>query len=191
MVATVLRNSSPVPPLKFTSTRRLMVSISLTSWSTCSGVGFQWWLWISMNGNFARSILCSLTMSVEVGLYSSMFGTCWDWVLAGRGQTSATEQMHASAAAEREMARQDFIAHAPRETRIVSHREAGKPKVRFLIAGQILTRHHSSLHGRRDIWRAGPPGWTTKLSEKLEPMPCSGSYNPGSTEKAMPGSSMV
>src|SRR5215472_2985706 len=27
--------------LRLTSTRRLMVSISLTSWSTCSGVGFQ------------------------------------------------------------------------------------------------------------------------------------------------------
>src|SRR2546423_7685527 len=56
---------------------------------------------------------------------------------------------------------------------------------------QSLTRHHSSLQGRRDICRAGPSGCTMKLSEKLEPMPCSGSYSPGSTEKAMPGSSMV
>jgi hypothetical protein len=57
---------------------------------------------------------------VDFGLYSSMFGTrvvedCWDCaeggcVLAARGHSRAREVMHASVAAETEMARQDFIA---------------------------------------------------------------------------------
>jgi hypothetical protein len=39
-----------------------------------------------------------------------------------------------------------------------------------------FTRHHSSLHGSRDIWSEGlAPGCTTKPSEKLTPKPLSGS----------------
>lgn len=60
-----------------------------------------------------------------------------------------------------------------------------------LETGQSLTRHHSSLHGSRDICRDGPSASTAKPSEKFEPIPCSGSYNPGSTEKTIPGSSIV
>src|SRR6267378_227240 len=160
-----------------------------------------------MNGNFARWILCSGTTSVDFGLYSSMFGTwlegfCWDCaakgcVLAARGHIRAREAMHASVAAETEMARQDFIARSSGETRLVSHRAPNGTNVWAANETpewaelQILTRHHSSLQGRRDIWRAGPSGCTMKLSEKFEPMPFAGSYKPGSTEKAMPGSSMV
>src|SRR5204862_7556445 len=46
-----------------------------------------------MNGNFARSILCSLVTSVDLGWYSSIGGVCCfcgDWpccVIAARGQT--------------------------------------------------------------------------------------------------------
>jgi len=48
-------------------TRRLMLSISLTSRSTSSGVGIPMMAVISMNGNFARSNLCSLVTSVDFG----------------------------------------------------------------------------------------------------------------------------
>ena len=59
-------------------------------------------------------------------------------------------------------------------------------------SGQSLTRHHSSDHGSRDICSAGfPPGCTQKPSEKLTPNPFSGSKSPGSTEKIIPGSSIV
>src|ERR1700747_2274301 len=74
---------------------------------------------MSMNGNFARSILCSLTTSVDFGWYSSIVGAwkkegaCWDCVLAARGENSATEPMTASEVTEIEMARQDFIAQPP------------------------------------------------------------------------------
>src|SRR5882757_6876337 len=120
-----------------------------------------------------------------------------DCVVAAWGHSSAAQAMHASVAAETEMARQDFIARSSGETRLVSHRAPNGPNVWAANETlewtelQILTRHHSSLQGRRDIWRAGPSGCTMKLSEKFDPMPCSGSYKPGSTEKAMPGSSMV
>src|SRR5712664_1195338 len=90
-----------------------------------------------MNGNFARSILCSLTTSVDFGLYSWMVGVCCDCaegaamaegeacrVLAAPGHTRAAAQMHASAAAKTEIARQDFIARSFGETRLVSHRAA-------------------------------------------------------------------
>src|SRR5262249_43792417 len=66
-----------------------------------------------------------------------------------------------------------------------------RPASATSAVAQILTKHHSSLHGSRDICRAGPCGSTTKSSEKLAPMPCSGSYRPGSTEKLIPGSSIV
>lgn len=47
-----------------------------------------------MNGNLARSILCSLVTSVDFGWYSSIVGVCCfcgDWpccVIAARGQTT-------------------------------------------------------------------------------------------------------
>src|SRR5260370_20472521 len=101
-----------------------------------------------MNGNFARSILCSLTTSVDFGLYSWMVGVCCDCaegaamaegeacrVLAAPGHTRAAAQMHASAAAKTEIARQDFIARSSGETGIVSHRAAGEPNVRVRRGG--------------------------------------------------------
>src|SRR5216684_1981677 len=94
---------------------------------------------MSMNGYFARWILCSGTTSVDFGLYSSIVGVCCACaqgaaraeeaacsVLATRGHSSTAAQMHASVAAETEMARQDFIARSSGETRIVSHRDAGR-----------------------------------------------------------------
>src|SRR6266849_7768663 len=143
---------------------------------------------MSMNGYFARWILCSGTTSVDFGLYSSMVGVCWDaepcCVLAARGHSKSADQMHKSIAGKTETARQDFIA-APRR----------KPPNSFSQERELqphsFTQHHSSLHGSRDICRAEPSGCTMKLSEKFDPMPCSGSYKPGSTENAMPGSSMV
>src|SRR6266849_512318 len=141
-----------------------------------------------MNGNFARSILCSLTTSVDFGLYSSIVGVCCDaepcCVRAARGHSESADQMHKSIAAKTETARQDCI-DAPRR----------KPPNRFSQERELqphsFTQHHSALHGRRDLRRAAPSGCTMKLSEKFEPIPCSGSYKPGSTENAMPGSSMV
>src|SRR5260370_15947568 len=101
-----------------------------------------------MNGNFARSILCSLTTRVDFGLYSSMVGVCCDcaegaatvegevwWVLAAPGHSSAAAQMHARVAAETQIARQDFIARSSGETGIVSHRAAGEPNVRVRRSG--------------------------------------------------------
>src|SRR5712664_1819603 len=101
-----------------------------------------------MNGNFARSILCSLTTRVDFGLYASIVGGCCDcaegaatmegeacWVLAARGHGNVAAQMHASAAAETEIARQDFIARSSGETGIVSHRAAGEPNVRARRSG--------------------------------------------------------
>src|ERR1700736_5009142 len=78
-------------------------------------------------------------------------------LLAARGDSSTAAQTHASVAAETKIARQDFIARSLRETRIVSHRGAPEPETlterQSLTERQIFTRHHSSLHGRRDIWR--------------------------------------
>src|SRR5258706_16082 len=99
---------------------------------------------MSMNGNFARSILCSGTTSVDFGLYSSIVGVCEEEiccaeaaeetegaeavdkegcsVLAACGHSSAAEKTHATVAAKTEIARQDFIARSSGETRLVSHR---------------------------------------------------------------------
>src|SRR5260221_7539275 len=82
---------------------------------------------MSMNGYFARWILCSGTTSVDFGLYSSMVGVCCD--CEARAHSSAAEQMHATVAAETEIAGQDFIDRSSGETRIVSHRAAAEPNV--------------------------------------------------------------
>src|SRR5262249_54450529 len=72
--------------------------------------------------------------------------------------------------------------HVPLPQKIPAH-STTRPAAAASAIPQILTKHHSSLHGKRDICRAGPCGSTTKSSEKLAPIPCSGSYRPGSTEK--------
>src|SRR5258708_21541176 len=52
-----------------------------------------------MNGNLARSILCSLVTSVDFGWYSSIVGVCcffgaWScWVNPARGQTTSVANM--------------------------------------------------------------------------------------------------
>src|SRR5258707_2581791 len=101
---------------------------------------------MSMKGNFARTILCSGTTSVDFGLYSSIVGVCEEEiccaeaaeetegaeavdkegcsVLAACGHSSAAEKTHATVAAKTEIARQDFIARSSGETRLVSHRAA-------------------------------------------------------------------
>src|ERR1700730_446398 len=108
-----------------------------------------------MNGNFARSILCSGTTSVDFGLYSSIVGVCEEepevccvgaaeetkeggavgggscCVLAAHGHSSAAEQIHTTVTAETEIARQNFIARSSGETRLVSHRGAGDSNVGF------------------------------------------------------------
>src|SRR5260370_21831394 len=85
---------------------------------------------MSMNGYFARWILCSGTTSVDFGLYSSIVGVCCDCDCEARAHNSAAEQMQATVAAETEIAGQDFIASSSGETRIVSHRAAGEPNIR-------------------------------------------------------------
>src|SRR5260370_41315829 len=95
-----------------------------------------------MKGIFARSILCSLTTSVDFGLYSWMVGVCCDCaegaamaegepcrVLAAPGHTRAAAQMPARAPAKTKIARQESIARSSGETGTVSHRAAGAPHV--------------------------------------------------------------
>src|SRR5436309_2763524 len=140
-----------------------------------------------MKGNFARWSLCSGTTSVDLGLYSSIVGLCCDCcVWARRGHKRAVEAVPNRITATLKMMRREFIRQLPGWTSPANSFSQERSS-----ASYSLTRHHSSLQGKRDICLAGPSVCTMKLSEKLEPMPCSGSYNPGSTENAMPGSSMV
>src|SRR6266481_7380915 len=68
-----------------------------------------------MNGNFARSILCSLVTSVDFGWYSSIVGICcfcraWScWVIAPRGQTMSAANMAKRMTKKKVMVRREFI----------------------------------------------------------------------------------
>src|SRR2546425_10036021 len=68
-----------------------------------------------MNGNFARSILCSLVTSVDLGWYSSIVGVgccCGDWaccVIAGRGQTRNAAEAATRIVETKKMVRREFI----------------------------------------------------------------------------------
>src|ERR1700740_372878 len=78
-----------------------------------------------MNGNLARSSLCSFVTSVDFGLYSSMVGTrCDCWVCAIRGQSSAL--LAPTIVTKAKIVNQDFIGQLPSVSReqIVSHKAA-------------------------------------------------------------------
>src|SRR6266403_6147226 len=67
-----------------------------------------------MNGNLARSILCSLVTSVDFGCYSSIVGVCFcgDWpccVMAERGQTMNAAEATTKIVETRRMVRREFI----------------------------------------------------------------------------------
>src|SRR6266403_4540708 len=68
-----------------------------------------------MNGNFARSILCSVVTSVDFGWYSSIVGICCfclDWfccVVTARGQTMSAANMATKMTEKRVMVRREFI----------------------------------------------------------------------------------
>src|SRR5712664_3107037 len=69
-----------------------------------------------MNGNFARSILCSLVTSVDFGWYSSMVGVCcffsgvWSCgLIAARGQTMPPANRATRMIETNVMVRRDFI----------------------------------------------------------------------------------
>src|SRR5712691_7114556 len=66
-----------------------------------------------MNGNFARSILCSLMTSVDFGWYSSIVGICClDWsccVITARGQTMSAANIATQMMEKRVMVRREFI----------------------------------------------------------------------------------
>src|SRR6266446_2248607 len=68
-----------------------------------------------MNGNLARSILCSLVTSVDFGWYSSMVGVCCfggDWpcrVIAARGQTMSAANVATRITETKRMVRREFI----------------------------------------------------------------------------------
>src|SRR5438876_2928908 len=68
-----------------------------------------------MNGNFARSILCSLVTSVDLGWYSSIVGVCCfcgDWpccVIAARGQTRNAAEAATRIVETKKMVRREFI----------------------------------------------------------------------------------
>src|SRR6266436_3341787 len=69
-----------------------------------------------MNGNFARSILCSLVTSVDFGWYSSSVGGCWllrevccCCVIPARGQAMNTANMPPRRIEKNVMVRRGFI----------------------------------------------------------------------------------
>src|SRR5882757_7167214 len=68
-----------------------------------------------MNGNFARSILCSLVTSVDFGWYSSIVGICCfcpDWsccMVTARGQTMSAANMATKMTEKRVLVRREFI----------------------------------------------------------------------------------
>src|SRR5438552_17156922 len=68
-----------------------------------------------MNGNLARSILCSLVTSVDFGWYSSIVGICcfsraWSCsVIAARGQSMSAANMATRMTKKKVMVRREFI----------------------------------------------------------------------------------
>src|SRR6266581_2590920 len=70
---------------------------------------------MSMNGNFARSILCSLVTSVDFGWYSSIVGVCcfcgvWSCcVIAARGQTISAANVATRRTETKVTVRREFI----------------------------------------------------------------------------------
>src|SRR6266699_1094845 len=70
---------------------------------------------MSMNGNFARSILCSLVTSVDFGWYSPIVGVCcfcgvWSCcVIAARGQTISAANTATRMIATKFIVRREFI----------------------------------------------------------------------------------
>src|SRR5438552_14897599 len=68
-----------------------------------------------MNGNLARSILCSLVTSVDFGWYSSIVGICcfcraWSCrVITARGQTMSAANMATRMTKKKVMVRREFI----------------------------------------------------------------------------------
>src|SRR6266581_2590922 len=70
---------------------------------------------MSMNGNFARSILCSLVTSVDFGWYSSIVGVCcfcgvWSCcVIAARGQTISAANVATRMTETKVTDRREFI----------------------------------------------------------------------------------
>src|SRR6267378_2269608 len=69
-----------------------------------------------MNGNFARSILCSLVTSVDFGWYSSIVGVwcfscgpCSCCVVAARGQTMSAANVATKMTEKKVMVRREFI----------------------------------------------------------------------------------
>src|SRR5207302_7247402 len=68
-----------------------------------------------MNGNLARSTLCSLVTSVDFGWYSSIVGVCCfcgDWpccVIAARGQTRNAAEAATKIAETKKIVRREFI----------------------------------------------------------------------------------
>src|SRR5712691_2344622 len=70
---------------------------------------------MSMNGNFARSIFCSLVTSVDFGWYSSIVGVCcfcgvWSCcVIEARGQTISAENVATRMTETRVTDRLEFI----------------------------------------------------------------------------------
>src|SRR5260370_7441318 len=118
---------------------------------------------MSMNGYFARWILCSGTTGVAFGLYSSIVGVRCDCDCEARAHNSAAEQMQATVAAETEIAGQDFIASSSGETRIVSHRAAGEPNIRS--EGRTSVLDEAPLLAPRQTGHL--PCWAFRLNAKV------------------------
>src|SRR6267143_1945001 len=86
-----------------------------------------------MNGNFARSILCSVVTSVDFGWYSSIVGICCfcvDWsccVITARGQTMSAANMATKMTEKRVMVRREFILPLGfLNVRLIFPQEAGR-----------------------------------------------------------------
>src|SRR5216684_6722173 len=86
-----------------------------------------------MNGNFARSILCSVVTSVDSGWYSSIVGICCFCVdrscgvITARGQTMSAANMATKMTEKRVMVRREFILPLGfLNVRLIFPQEAGR-----------------------------------------------------------------
>src|ERR1700674_520853 len=97
-----------------------------------------------MNGNFARSILCSLVTSVDFGWYSSIVGICCFCldrsccVITARGQTMSAANMAMKMTEKRVKVRREFIVPLGFEVRLIFTQEGGRAPWNPLLESAAL-----------------------------------------------------
>src|SRR5439155_17175239 len=112
-----------------------------------------------MNGNLARSILCSVMTSVDFGWYSSIVGVCCFscgacscCVVAKRGQTMSAANMATQMMEKRVMVRREFIVPLGfLKVRLIFPQEGGpaprNPLLEFAVMPQRGLFHFILLAG--------------------------------------------